>query len=88
MLGVVAGLLRGRRVSPKGLTALTSKRAGKGFYKGKRCLPTGRHTPRGGYLLVKEKLPVYIVPDLAGCELKAYVAHGISKKTTSQTASA
>ncbi|CAM6127842.1 unnamed protein product [Calypogeia fissa] len=78
-LGILTGLLRGRVVPRKGLTALTTKRGPKGFYKGKGCKSTGRHTSKGGYVLMPEKLPIYVVPDLTDFKLKAYVAHDTPK---------
>ncbi|KAL3696810.1 hypothetical protein R1sor_010886 [Riccia sorocarpa] len=79
-LGILTGLLRGGRLVPRsGYTALTSKRGPKGFYKGKGCKSTGRHTSKGGYILMAEKLPQFVVPDLTDFKLKAYVAHNTPK---------
>ncbi|BBN11583.1 large subunit ribosomal protein L41 [Marchantia polymorpha subsp. ruderalis] len=79
-LGILTGLMRGGRIVPRsGLTALTTKRGPKGFYKGKGCKSTGRHTSKGGYILMAEKLPQYVVPDLTDFKLKAYVAHNTPK---------
>jgi large subunit ribosomal protein L41 len=78
-LGILTSLLRGRLLPRKGLTALTTKRGPKGFYKGKGCKSTGRHTSKGGYVLMPEKLPIYVAPDLTDFKLKAYVAHDTPK---------
>ena len=50
----------------RGSKVLTTKRAKKGYYKGKGVLPPGHHTKHGGYRLLPHKLPRYIVPDLSG----------------------
>jgi large subunit ribosomal protein L41 len=80
-LGILVGLLRGGRAVPKsGIGALTSKRGPRNFYKGKGCKSTGRHTSKGAYVLMEEKLPKYVVPDLTNCKLKPYVAHDTPTK--------
>jgi hypothetical protein len=64
-------LLRGGRAVPKsGIGALTSKRGPRNFYKGKGCKSTGRHTSKGAYVLMEEKLPKYVVPDLTNCKVR------------------
>nr|GMC56588.1 39S ribosomal protein L41-A, mitochondrial-like [Ipomoea batatas] len=67
-LGLLLGLARSsfRRKRTSSLEILTSKRGPRGFYKGKNCIPTGFHTRKGGYVVVPEKLPNYVVPDLTG----------------------
>lgn len=45
--GLAAAFARGRRVTRKGYTQLTSKFGPRTFYKGKGCLPTGTHTRKG-----------------------------------------
>jgi len=39
--------LLGKAAKRAGFTALTTKRGGKGYYKGKGAIPTGRHTQAG-----------------------------------------
>ncbi|QHO30122.1 39S ribosomal protein-A [Arachis hypogaea] len=64
-LGLILGIGRAfRRKRTSSLDILSSKRAPRGYYKGKNCKPTGFHTRKGGYVVVQEKLPNYIVPDL------------------------
>ncbi|EIE25474.1 hypothetical protein COCSUDRAFT_52881 [Coccomyxa subellipsoidea C-169] len=72
-LGVFTG--RGRRVPRKGFTQLTSKLGPKNFYKGKGVPSTGHHTRKGTYVILKDRLPDYVVPDLTGFKLKPYVAY-------------
>ncbi|KAA0058778.1 39S ribosomal protein L41-A [Cucumis melo var. makuwa] len=65
-LGLILGLGRVmRRKRTSSLDILSSKRAPRDYYKGKNCKPTGFHTRKGGYVVVPEKLPNYVVPDLS-----------------------
>ncbi|KAF4366739.1 hypothetical protein CsatB_023886 [Cannabis sativa] len=74
-LGLITGLGRiMRRKRTSSLDILSSKRAPRDYYKGKNCKPTGFHTRKGGYVVVHEKLPNYVVPDLTDFKLKAYVS--------------
>ncbi|KAK6127433.1 hypothetical protein DH2020_013747 [Rehmannia glutinosa] len=80
-LGLILGIGRAfRRKRTSSLDILTSKRSPRGFYKGNNCKPTGFHTRKGGYVVVPEKLPNYVVPDLTGFkvlvvrQLKPYVS--------------
>ncbi|KAK9735279.1 hypothetical protein RND81_04G195800 [Saponaria officinalis] len=74
-LGLILGLGRAmRRKRTSSLDILSSKRAPRNYYKGKNCIPTGFHTRKGGYVVVQEKLPNYVVPDLSGFQLKPYVS--------------
>ncbi|XP_002513969.2 39S ribosomal protein L41-A, mitochondrial [Ricinus communis] len=64
-LGLILGIGRAfRRKRTSSLDILSSKRAPRDYYKGKNCKPTGFHTRKGGYVIVPEKLPNYVVPDL------------------------
>ncbi|KAI3974642.1 hypothetical protein MKX01_029632 [Papaver californicum] len=75
VLGLLVGLGRSmRRKRTSSLSILSSKRAPKDYYKGKNCKPTGFHTRKGGYVVVDEKLPNYVVPDLTDFKLKPYVS--------------
>ncbi|KAJ6735550.1 MITOCHONDRIAL RIBOSOMAL PROTEIN L41 [Salix purpurea] len=66
-LGLITGIGRAmRRKRTSSLDILSSKRAPRNYYKGKNCKPTGFHTRKGGYVVVPEKLPNYVVPDLTG----------------------
>ncbi|PHT50714.1 hypothetical protein CQW23_10461 [Capsicum baccatum] len=69
-LGLLVGLGRSfRRKRTSSLDILTTKRVPRGFYKGKNCKPTGFHTRKGGYVIVQEKLPNYVVPDLTSFKI-------------------
>ncbi|PHU06500.1 hypothetical protein BC332_22989 [Capsicum chinense] len=68
-LGLLLGIGRTfRKKSTACLDILTAKRGPRNYYKGKNCKPTGFHTHKGGYVLVQEKLPSYVVPELTGCQ--------------------
>jgi hypothetical protein len=61
-----------RSYAPRhGYNILSSKRGNKNHYKGKGASSTGHHTRKGGYRLLAWKLPDYVVPDLAGFEVRA-----------------
>ncbi|XP_016569172.1 39S ribosomal protein L41-A, mitochondrial isoform X1 [Capsicum annuum] len=97
-LGLLLGLGRSfRRKRTSSLDILTTKRVPRGFYKGKNCKPTGFHTRKGGYVIVQEKLPNYVVPDLTSFKivhmqlgiilqlLKPYVSQCPRETTTAST---
>ncbi|XP_073289079.1 uncharacterized protein [Primulina huaijiensis] len=74
-LGLILGIGRAfRRKRTSSLDILTTKKCPRGFYKGKNCKPTGFHTRKGGYVVMPEKLPHYVVPDLIDFMLKPYVS--------------
>eukprot|EP00794_Sanderia_malayensis_P011166 gene11166-12339_t len=53
---------------------MTGKRGNKNFYKGRGVRNPGFHTKKGQYIVVKKKVPEFIVPDLTGFQLKPYVS--------------
>ena len=57
---------------------LTTKRAKKGFVKGKGCNSEGRNTSKGYKIDPKKKLRL-IIPDLTGFTLKPYIAASVPK---------
>jgi len=68
----IAFARRARRV---GFNTLTTKRARKGYYKGKGAISVGKHTKHGGYVTQEWKLPEYVVPvGFAASALKPYAA--------------
>ncbi|KMZ67727.1 39S ribosomal protein L41-A, mitochondrial [Zostera marina] len=85
IMGVGRKMMRLKRTSS--LLILSSKRAPRNYYKGKNCKSTGFHTRKGGYVVMDEKLPRYVVPDLTGFKLKPYVAQcGREVAMTTETA--
>ncbi|KAF9876259.1 hypothetical protein CkaCkLH20_06202 [Colletotrichum karsti] len=54
---------------------LTTKDVNKGFYKGNRTGPTGKHTKYGGYIIQFHKVRTYVVPKgLKACQLTPFVS--------------
>mmetsp|Transcript_26870 Transcript_26870/g.32558 ORF Transcript_26870/g.32558 Transcript_26870/m.32558 type:complete len:136 (+) Transcript_26870:150-557(+) len=58
---------------------LTTKRAGKGYKKGKGCTNEGRLTSKGKFIRNWSKSLQLVVPDLEGFKLKPYIASSVSK---------
>ncbi|KAL8132267.1 hypothetical protein AgCh_007953 [Apium graveolens] len=88
-LGLILGIGRAfRRKRASSLDILSSKRGPRDYYKGKNCKPTGFHTRKGGYVVVQEKLPNYVVPDLTDFKLKPYVSQCAVEGQTSGAADA
>ncbi|CAL4905012.1 unnamed protein product [Urochloa decumbens] len=83
-LGSLGRAMRRKRLSS--LDILSSKRAPRDYYKGKNCKPTGFHTRKGGHVIVDEKLPRFVVPDLTDFKLKPYVSQ-CARDLTASTAS-
>ncbi|KAJ8619376.1 hypothetical protein MRB53_027905 [Persea americana] len=84
-LGLILGLGRAmRRKRTSSLDILSSKRGPRDYYKGKNCKPTGFHTRKGGYVVVNEKLPNYVIPNLTDFKLKPYVAQCPREATTTE----
>eukprot|EP01089_Gocevia_fonbrunei_P013238 TRINITY_DN3339_c0_g1_i1.p1 TRINITY_DN3339_c0_g1~~TRINITY_DN3339_c0_g1_i1.p1 ORF type:complete len:117 (-),score=18.25 TRINITY_DN3339_c0_g1_i1:81-431(-) len=48
-------------------------------YKGVGCRSLGRHTKKGRFIVMENKIPEYIIPDLTGCPLKPYVSRRVHK---------
>jgi large subunit ribosomal protein L41 len=64
---------------------LTTKRAGKGYYKGKGCTSEGRLTSKGKFIgnpLKKLHLIVPTMTDMAGFSLKPYIARSVGISTS------
>ncbi|XP_004290372.1 PREDICTED: 39S ribosomal protein L41, mitochondrial-like [Fragaria vesca subsp. vesca] len=88
-LGLIMGLGRAfRQKRTASLDILSPKRAPRNFYKGKNCKPTGFHTRKGGYVVVQDKLPNYVVPDLTDFKLKPYVSQCPKEVKTAESAGA
>jgi len=58
---------------------LTTKRAGKGYYKGTGSRKEGVLTSKGRFLLHKDKCTELVVPNLTNFKLKAYVGPGAKR---------
>ena len=69
---------------------LTTKRAGKGYYKGKGCTSEGRLTSKGKFIgnpLKKLQLIVPSMADMVGFSLKPYIARSVGKSPPSSSGS-
>ncbi|XP_048233751.1 39S ribosomal protein L41-A, mitochondrial-like isoform X3 [Ricinus communis] len=77
-----------RRKRASSLDILSSKRTPRDYYKGKNCKPTGFHNRKGGYIIVPEKLPNYVVPDLTDFKLKPYVSQCATQIKTTEASAA
>ena len=60
--------------------ALTTKGAGKNFYKGTGSGSMGWHTKHGGYRIDWNKVRTYKVPDLTDFQLTPFVAKRVEKE--------
>lgn len=58
---------------------LTTKRAGKGFYKGTGSRKEGHITRKGRFILDPRRVTELVVPDFTNCNLKAYVGPGAKR---------
>lgn len=58
---------------------LSTKHAGKGYYKGKGARKEGHITSKGHFIMDKEMVTNLVVPDLEGFALKAYVGPGAKR---------
>ncbi|KFP30722.1 hypothetical protein N325_02181, partial [Colius striatus] len=68
---LVRGLVRGAdRMSP-----FTSKRGPRSYNKGRGAKQLGVQTSNKKFILIKEMVPEFVVPDLQGFKLKPYVSY-------------
>jgi len=58
---------------------LTTKRAGKGFYKGNGARKEGTISSKARFTYVPEMITELVVPDLTGFTLKPYVGPGAKR---------
>lgn len=58
---------------------LTTKKAGKGFYKGNGATKEGHRIKGGKFRLDPEKMLQLMIPDLEGFKLKPYIASGVPR---------
>jgi hypothetical protein len=58
---------------------LTTKRAGKGYYKGNRSRKEGHITTKGRFVKDIRRCTELVVPDLSNFSLRAYIGPGIKR---------
>ncbi|KAM6169304.1 large ribosomal subunit protein mL41 [Rhynchocyon petersi] len=71
LTGVTRGLVRGADRMSK----WTSKRGPRTFYKSRGAKGTGVRAPGRKFVMIKEMVPEFVVPDLTGFKLKPYVSY-------------
>ncbi|KAK8298202.1 hypothetical protein V6Z12_D05G239300 [Gossypium hirsutum] len=64
-LGLILGIGRtGRKVPHRSIFYPRNEPLEITYYESKNCKSTGFHTCKGRYVVMQEKLPNYVVPDL------------------------
>ena len=58
---------------------LTTKHAGKGYYKGNRARKEGHITSKGNFILDPRRCTEIVVPDFTNCNLQAYIGPGAKR---------
>uniref|UniRef100_A0A8C5RQM3 Mitochondrial ribosomal protein L41 n=1 Tax=Laticauda laticaudata TaxID=8630 RepID=A0A8C5RQM3_LATLA len=74
-MGLLGEVTRGLVRGADRMSAWTSKRGPRTFFKSRGCKVFGCITSSRKFLLVKDQVPVLMVPDLTGFKLKAYVSY-------------
>ncbi|KAM8796551.1 RM41 protein, partial [Eudromia elegans] len=74
-MGLLGALRRGLVRGADRLAPFTSKRGPRSHNKGRGARRPGVLTSSKKFLLLRRMVPSFVVPDLAGFELKAYVSY-------------
>ncbi|XP_060762671.1 large ribosomal subunit protein mL41 [Neoarius graeffei] len=74
-MGLLSALTRGLVRGADRTAEFTSKRGPRTFYKSRGAMPTGVVTSSRKFIPVREMIPEFIVPNLEGFKLKAYVSY-------------
>ncbi|XP_034260269.1 large ribosomal subunit protein mL41 [Pantherophis guttatus] len=74
-MGLLSEVTRGLVRGADRMSAWTSKRGPRTFFKSRGCKVFGSITPSRKFRLIKDQVPVLMVPDLTGFKLKAYVSY-------------
>ncbi|XP_069729297.1 large ribosomal subunit protein mL41 [Phaenicophaeus curvirostris] len=74
-MGLLSGLARGLVRGADRLSPFTSKRGPRSFNKGRGAKRLGVLTSNKKFLLIREMVPCFVVPDLRGFKLKPYVSY-------------
>jgi hypothetical protein len=70
MFGILAGLERGSKVGRIARGTLSRKHGNKNFYKGTGTRSVGRITSRGKFVVEKDRLIDFQVPDLSDFKVR------------------
>ncbi|XP_051832005.1 39S ribosomal protein L41, mitochondrial-like [Antechinus flavipes] len=73
-MGLLSALTQGLVRGADRMSKWTSKRGPRTFYKGRGAKFTG-FSKSGKFVMVKEMVPEFVVPDLTGFKLKPYVSY-------------
>ncbi|XP_003757595.1 39S ribosomal protein L41, mitochondrial [Sarcophilus harrisii] len=73
-MGLLSALTRGLVRGADRMSKWTSKRGPRTFYKSRGAKFTG-FSKSGKFVMVKEMVPEFVVPDLTGFKLKPYVSY-------------
>ncbi|XP_063792253.1 large ribosomal subunit protein mL41 [Pseudophryne corroboree] len=74
-MGLLHNLVRGLVRGSDRLAEITSKMGPKSFNRGRGAKRVGYLTSNKKFVRVKEMVPEFVVPDLTGFKLKAYVSY-------------
>lgn len=74
-MGLLGEVTRGLVRGADRMSAWTSKRGPRTFFKSRGCKVLGSITSSRKFVLVKDRVPVLMVPDLTGFKLKPYVSY-------------
>ncbi|XP_042299841.1 39S ribosomal protein L41, mitochondrial [Sceloporus undulatus] len=74
-MGLLGELSRGFIRGADRMSAWTSKRGPRTFYKSRGAKTLGFRAPGGKFILVPEQVPRLVVPDLSGFKLRPYVSY-------------
>ncbi|XP_062873916.1 large ribosomal subunit protein mL41 [Trichomycterus rosablanca] len=74
-MGLLSALARGMARGADRTAEFTSKRGPRTFYKSRGAMPTGVVTSSRKFIPIKEMIPEFVVPNLEGFKLKAYVSY-------------
>ncbi|XP_075415851.1 large ribosomal subunit protein mL41 [Tenrec ecaudatus] len=76
-MGILTGVTRGLVRGADRMSQWTSKRGPRTFYKSRGAKGTGVHAPGHKFVVIKEMVPEFVVPDLTGFKLKPYVNYRV-----------
>ncbi|XP_051832818.1 39S ribosomal protein L41, mitochondrial isoform X2 [Antechinus flavipes] len=79
-MGLLSALTQGLVRGADRMSKWTSKRGPRTFYKGRGAKFTG-FSKSGKFVMVKEMVPEFVVPDLTGFKLKPYVSYRVPAGT-------
>ncbi|MCJ8747018.1 hypothetical protein PDJAM_G00148470 [Pangasius djambal] len=74
-MGLLSALTRGLVRGADRTAEFTSKRGPRTFYKSRGAMPAGVLTSSRKFFPVREMIPEFVVPNLQGFKLKAYVSY-------------